>query len=226
MNLYNFYHVYAASNNWREPVNDYIVALKRWGLADNLKGLYLGVVGTPDQAREVMDVFIGNGIKIQLVANEPTGWEQVTQIKLKEFANDNDGYVLYAHSKGAANVSDTNTKWRRSMIYYNVGQWQTAVQKLNEGYDCAGQHWMFPSHHSPEHKGWPFYGGTFWWTSLEFIRQLPVPGLEHRHVAEGWIGENYYSRGMKCFDFTGICDEQGNYGNSHPGHHLWKHDWI
>ncbi len=225
MNLYNFYHIYAAGS-WQEPVSDYVTALKRWGLYDQLQSLNIGIVGSQDQAIEVCKYLEGHAIKYNLVARENYGWEQVTQIPLKEFANNNDGYVLYAHSKGAANVSDTNTKWRRSMIYYNVGQWKTAIAALNEGYDCAGQHWMFPSHHSPEHKGWPFYGGTYWWTSLKFIRDLPAPGLEHRHIAEGWIGENYYSRGMKCFDFTGTRDESGNYGNSHPGHHLWKHDWL
>jgi hypothetical protein len=226
MNLYNFYHIYAASNNWREPVNDYAVALKKWGLYDNLTGLNIGIVGSQEQANEVTRFLNDQGINFNLVARENSGWEQVTQRQLKEFAASNDGYVLYSHSKGAANVSDTNTKWRRSMIYYNVGQWQEAVKALDEGYDCAGQHWMFPSHHSPEHKGWPFFGGTYWWTSLKFIRELPIPGLEHRHIAEGWIGENYYSRPMKCFDFTGVKNEEGYFGNSHPCHSLWKHDWI
>ena len=215
--IHHFYHIFA-DGKWQEPVHEHIRALKM-GLLDNLTSFHIGIVGSR-RNRLAVKLWLAEQGLLYVICNESdTGWEQVTQIPLHSFALNNEGYVFYAHSKGAANVSDTNTKWRRSMTYYNVLRWQTAVEKLNEGYDAAGQHWMFPSHHSPEHKGWPFFGGTFWWTSLKHIRTLGEPSLEHRHIAEGWIGEQYYNKEMKCFDFTGHI-------SAHPCHSLWKHDWV
>lgn len=219
--IHHFYHIYA-DGQWQEPVSEHIKALKKWGLIDNLNSFNVGIVGQEHNRSAVVQYLINERVNCNIIAQETSGWEQATQIPLHNFALNNDGFVLYAHSKGASDPSDTNKKWRRSMTYYNVGQWQKAIEKLNEGFDAVGQHWMFPSHHSPEHKGWPFFGGTFWWTTLAHIRTLGKPGLEHRHVAEGWIGEQYYNKEMKCFDFTGHI-------SAHPCHSLWTEEtqnWI
>lgn len=219
--LYHFYHIYA-DGQWQTPVSEHIKALKKWDLINNLAAFKVGIVGTAENRTQVIQYLINERINFDVITQQDNGWEQVTQIPLHTFALDNDGYVLYAHSKGSANPEQPNQSWRKSMTYYNVGQWQTAVQKLDEGFDAVGQHWMFPSHHSPEHKGWPFFGGTFWWTSLAHIRTLGQPSLEHRHVAEGWIGEQYYNKEMKCFDFTGHI-------SAHPCYSLWNEqtqNWI
>ena len=220
MNKIVFFHIYAAGQ-WKDPVREFLLAYRQTGLINNSE-LKIGIVGSESQQTEVIQYFINEAIDFEVVARALSGWEQVTQIKLHEYALTNDGYVLYCHTKGAANVNDTNTKWRRSMYYYNIVCWEEAIKKLDEGFDAAGQHWMFPSHHSPEHKGWPFFGGTVWWTSLAHIRTLGKPSLEHRHIAEGWIGEQYYNKQMKCFDFTGHI-------SAHPCHSLWTEQtqqWI
>jgi hypothetical protein len=33
-----------------------------------------------------------------------------------------------------------------------------------------------------------FFGGTFWWTHLKYMRKFPKPWRRGRHDAEGWIG--------------------------------------
>lgn len=218
--IHHYYHIYA-DGQWQEPVSEHIKALRKWGLIDNLTSFNIGIVGQEHNRLQVIKFLNEQEVTFNLAATQNEGWEQVTQIPMHNFSLNNDGFVLYAHSKGSSRPENTNTKWRRSMTYYNVGQWQTAIQKLKEGYDAVGQHWMYPSHHSPEHRGSPFFGGTFWWTTLEHIRKIGSPPMFNRHDAEGWIG---YKLGeeMKCFDFTGHI-------SAHPCHSLWTEEtqnWI
>lgn len=210
--LYVFYHIFA-DGKWQEPVSEFLKAYKRWGLIKQIGVLRVGVVGSEVNQTQVIQYLINEQISFEVVARALAGDEQVTQLKLHEFALNNDGYVLYTHTKGASRQDGVNELWRRSMYYYNVGQWELAVQKLDEGFDAVGQHWMFPTKAHPEHVGSPFFGGTTWWTSLEHIRKIGPPPMGSRYHAEGWIGYQY-GHSMKCFDYTGhIC--------SHPGHIAW-----
>lgn len=218
--LFVFYHIYAAGK-WQEPTSEFLKAYQKWGLINNVDTLRVGIVGNQTQQTEVIQYLVNEKIDFEVVARAERGDEQVTQIKLHEFSLTNDGYVLYTHTKGASRQDGVNELWRRSMYFYNVGQWQTAVQKLDEGFDAVGQHWMFPTKHHPEHRGSPFFGGTTWWTTLKHIKEIGPPPTFNRHDAEGWIG---YIKGfeMKCFDYTGhLC--------SHPGHIAWTpqtQNWI
>ena len=218
--LHHFYHIYA-DGQWEEPVSEHIKALRKWSLIDNLASFKVGIVGADHNRTAVIQYLINERINFDVIAQADTGWEQVTQIPMYNFAQSNDGYVLYAHSKGSSSPEQPNKSWRRSMTYYNVGQWQIAVQKLNDGFDAVGQHWMRPSHHSVEHRGSPFFGGTFWWTSFEHIRKMLAPPVFNRHDAEGWIGY-VCGEDMKCFDFTGHI-------SAHPCYSLWTMEtqqWI
>lgn len=218
--LYVFYHIFAAGA-WEKPVQEFIKAYREWGLMENAHVLRIGLVGPEHKQTEVIQYFVKERIDFEIVARAETGWEQVTQLKLHELATKREGYVLYAHTKGASRQDGVNELWRRSMYYYNLSKWRVAVEKLDSGFDAVGQHWMFPTKHHPEHRGSPFFGGTVWWTTLTHIREIGAPPMHQRHDAEGWIG---YQRGfeMKAYDFTGhIC--------SHPGHIAWTpetQNWI
>lgn len=218
--LYHFYHIYA-DGDWYVPVSQHLTALKKWDLINNLSALKVGIVGTPENRTNVIQ-YLTNKIIFDVVSEQDEGWEQATQIPLHAFSLINNGYILYAHSKGAANISKLNNFWRKSMTFYNVGQWQKAVEKLDEGFDAVGQHWMYPPPYLPDHEGTPFFGGTFWWTSLAHIRELGKPTLENRHIAEDWIGQQHYNKPMKCFDFTGHI-------SAHPDYSLWSEEtqnWV
>jgi hypothetical protein len=52
-------------------------------------------------------------------------------IPMWEFAQKNDGLILYAHSKGASRIqADVNIRWRRSMMTGIVIAWKFAIEKL------------------------------------------------------------------------------------------------
>lgn len=198
--IHHFYHIYA-DGQWMQPVSEHVRALKM-GLIDNLDTFAIGLVGSDENRRAVIEYLKSEGIRYEVYAEALDGWEQVTQLKMWEFCQNNEGLMLYAHSKGASNPSDVNIRWRRSMIYWNVIRWQDCVEKLKE-YETVGSHWIYPTISMPEHiYGNPMYGGNFYWARCELIRTWMRPTVEHRHAAEGWIGYKYVQKPWKLWDWT------------------------
>jgi hypothetical protein len=185
--IYNFYHIFA-DGLWQTPVTEYLEALKTSGLYDNLKSFNIGIVGSPENRQEVIKFLNDNKINYTVVNQADSGWEQVTQDKLYEFATNTDGYVLYSHTKGSSHSSNLNNEWRRNMVYFTVTKWKEAINKLKT-HLAVGSHWL-SKHKYPKVVGHSFFGGTFWWTTLENLRNLGPPPKDNRYGAEYWIGLN------------------------------------
>ena len=200
VNLYHFYHIYA-DGQWETPVSQHFKSLNISELDKQLNcPVKIGLVGNNKNINNVLNFLNNNNYKYEVVNIIENGWEQITQQKLYDFSFNNDGYVLYAHTKGSSNQEFPNIPWRETMTKYNVLNWKNCINKLNEGYDTVGIYWI--NSPGPEHVGHNnFYAGTFWWTSLNFIRNLPSPNYEHRYRAEGWIGINEHVKPIKSFSF-------------------------
>lgn len=185
--LHHFYHIYS-KGSWQTPVYDHIKFMKEYGLADNLKSFQVGIVGPEDTREQVKQYLDSQDINYTVCAEVDDGWEQETQDKLYEFAQDNDGYVLYAHTKTAVNNSPLHNKWRLSMTYHTVVIWQDVITHLDQGYSAVGSHYLEGGNENVKTVS-GFFGGTFWWTHLRYIRNLPhKPERHSRWGAEGWIG--------------------------------------
>lgn len=182
MRLAHFYHAYAGE--WRVPVAEHMAAL-----ADcKFDGpMYLGLVGNVENRAEVEREM--RAIRAVVVkADEDAGWEQVTLREVLRYAQENDGAVLYAHTKGAANPSDFQHVWRQWMTRLVVKDHRPVLADMQDGgFDAAGCHWL-----TPEMDNAPFrmFGGNFWIATCEYLRTLPTPGDTDRHEAEAWIGLN------------------------------------
>lgn len=205
MDLYSFYHLFA-DGDFEIPVTEHMRALKASGLYDELAGLFIGFVGAADNIEKAEKLLAyGLDVDYTMCAYEREGWEQETLDRLYTFAQSYDGAVLYAHTKGAANFAPINDPWRRSMTQLCVMEWRTAVAALEcDGKSIVGCHWI---------KGQPdierlseawrnrelnppgldgvggMFGGNFWWTRLELLRQNCQPDRVHRHAAEHWLGQ-------------------------------------
>lgn len=200
VNLYHFYHIYCGKDgsgnydSWVTPVETHIKALKDYELHDSLSGMYVGLVGDDANRQHAKNFLDYHNINYTVIAEENSGWEQVTQNKLWDFAQSNDGYVLYAHSKGSFNLSVLNSNWMRSMTYYNVVQWKECVAHLKD-HDAVGAYWYdFSNDPSPAigqpHKGQRWFAGTYWWSKLNSIKQINHgPTMHSRWDAEVWIGQ-------------------------------------
>lgn len=202
MNLHHFYHIYA-DGNWQQPVIEHIRALKEYGLYEALSTFKIGFVGSKYNVVQVISYLADQGVLFEMCDNKQTGWEQVTQIPMWEFSQKRDGLILYAHSKGASNTNEVNTRWRRSMTYWNVIRWKDCIEKLKD-HDAVGNHWIQPLLEGmPEHKpGNYMFAGTFFWTKCEVMREFPKPALTHRHEAEGFIGYGWHQKPFPVYDFT------------------------
>jgi len=178
--LAHFYHVYA-DGVWEAPVEEHLHALTVSGLLENLDDVFVGIVGSRENRAAVKERF-----PAVVIAEADTGWEQLTLLKLHDYAMKHEGKIFYAHTKAAHQDDEYRAKWRRAMTYDTVTRWRECVDALDV-VGVAGPYWM--SSRDSEHKDHQkFFGGNFWWARTNYLRALPPVGLEHRWQAEGWIG--------------------------------------
>jgi len=202
MKLYSFYHIYA-DGKWFKPLWEHLRALKKSDLCNHLEIQIFGILGSEAHAMQVIkflrfySFFFPFAYEV-INHHSLDGWEQPTLDEIHEFSLNNDGYVLYAHTKGAANPEEPNPSWRKSMTHFNILKWREAVEKLKD-HQAVGCHWLLP-------KDLPFNGyffaGNFWWAHLSLIRTLKKPSRVNRYDAESWIGSNYHLEPFPVFDLN------------------------
>jgi hypothetical protein len=211
VNLHHFYHIYCGldverkEGSWKLPVETHVEALKKYKLTDYLSTMHVGLVGNDSHRQQVQDFLTEHEINFTIVSEAQSGWEQVTQNQLYEFAKSNDGYILYGHSKSSFNSTQQNIDWCKSMVYFNVVQWSDCIDRLTD-YDAIGCYWFDFSGQAPPHLGGPHVGqrwfaGTYWWSKLNRIRDIGHgPTMHTRWDAEVWIGQ---IPGLLAYDLTG-----------------------
>ena len=196
--IYHFYHVYA-DGVWQPMLDDHIHILKKYNLYENLSFFGVGIVGSKPNIQLVKTFLEEKNINYNLVFESGDAcenqYEQETLDQIKEFCQDNEGFVLYTHTKGAANNFEVHRRWRKSMNYYNVVKWRDAILHLEEN-DITGCHWLTPEKDGPQVTS-PFFGGNFWWARTDYINTLNKPKRNTRWDAEGWIGEGL---NIKAYD--------------------------
>jgi hypothetical protein len=217
-NIHHFYHAYS-KGNWQIPLEEHIRALKQYGLMKHLKSFNIGLVGPKETRKAVKSYLHRENVKFKVCTEVEDGWEQETMDALHAFSKKNDGYVVYAHTKNAVNINPLHVDWRKSMTYYTIVLWEQCVKNLNEGASAVGTHYLQGPQFTNKPSG--FFGGTFWWTNLKYIRKFPVCERNNRFDAEGWIGNllpavESYGETFKIVDFN----------PTHPAaHYAMVTDW-
>jgi len=208
VNLWHFYHAYAQEGKedvWLPIVNEHVNILHSSNLASKLSKVYIGVVGTKKNANKISALFEAKNIEHEICAINDTGWEQVTLNKLYEFSLENNGYVLYTHTKGAAHPSSTRDSHRETMNEYLIEKWSLNVEILSNGFCASGLFFLggspeyahkepLPKESNPKVKRYQgFFAGNFWWCNLKFIKNMGYPPVENRIKAEAWMNNLYNS---------------------------------
>jgi len=216
MKIYHYYHIYALGY-WMHALMEHIVASRKSGLLDMCETMKVGIVGEENVRTMVYQLLNSQNVNYEIIAEQDHGWEQMTQTQIYNDAQTNDGYALYAHTKGAANPHRQNIEevnaWRKTMCHYNVEKWNDCVESLKT-HDVCGIYWMeMPT--QPEHidHKW-FFAGTYWWARMDYIRQLPPPPMKSRYNAEGWIGMS--DNEIRVRDFAPGWDEARYNGTRFP----------
>ena len=126
-----------------------------------------------------------------------------TMACLRNWLPGHEGWkVLYHHMKSISHPGEIfYDNWRRRMEKYCVWGWRECVAQLDNGVEACGCHFLTPEQFPKLVKS-PFFGGTFWWSTVEFLKTLPpLPSAvwANRFEAESWIGKG--PRRPKVKDF-------------------------
>jgi hypothetical protein len=127
VNLAAWFHCWTPGE-WSEPTMELAEALSESGFAGPV---FLGLIGDPLWCASARGVFPA----AQVAVEAEQGFEQVTLAKVREYAQTHDGAVMYAHTKGAQDVTDFRAKWRRSMTRLVINDWRANLAHL-EGREC------------------------------------------------------------------------------------------
>ena len=166
-------------------------ALNQSGLSEAASEIHIGVNG--DDCDAMTACSLAPSKSVVHAHGKQSRTEIPTQKILRSWLpGHEDWYVLYHHIKGVTHPGDVNyQRWRENMEKVCVWGWRDCISNLDSGFDAAGAHWLTPEKY-PSTVNSPFFGGTFWWTTVRYLMQLPdlmEPTWQNRFDAEGWIGK-------------------------------------
>jgi hypothetical protein len=181
--LAHFYHCYA-DGGWLSPLREHIAALYAAQFPVSMR---LGLVGSPANREKVrlwLDAYFAD--RWEMAAEAERGWEDLTVSLARQWAAEHDGYVLYAHDKGAFTPGGFESAWRFRMTQRTVCGWEECISLL-QTHDVAGCHWLSPDQCWPRvwppfpgngnqamtvRVGHPHFSGNFWWATTRYLRTL------------------------------------------------------
>jgi hypothetical protein len=182
--IYIFMHV-CNKGEWENVFNELITHIIDSGLYDVCTTIFIGC------SCELCDLSLKDipkkYNKIILLPKKPNDThENETINELIKFSKNNDGYVLYLHTKGITNKSINQIYWRHFMTTYNVDLWRVCVDLLQQGYYTVGCNYLtYPVEH---------YSGNYWWTTTDYLKTLDYiekKNITDRYKAEFKLLQNY-----------------------------------
>lgn len=224
--LYNFYHLWV-DGEWRVPLQEHIAALEDSLLYANLEKVYIGLVGNNTNRSLAKNFLQTNaGTKYEIIVEKESGFEQVTQDAMVDFAQNNDGYVFYNHGKGSSNNVTFEHEWRKELNHVFIFEWKKCVEQLQRA-SIVGTYYLIPNLTASEErlrnlrkdtafqvKNTKFidtvesdqeghFTGNFFWTHLKYVKALGYPDRvattkdPYLKYADDRIGAELWTKGLK-----------------------------
>lgn len=192
--IVGFIHV-AKINHWHIILNEQIEKLRKSGLFDITRTIYVTTLGSGDEKEILSDP------KFDVVRLDSlTHYEFPSLMRMYEFCKSESSKIWYIHGKGVSYASMDRYKmedWRRLMEYFCIERHSDCISAL-DSYDVCGVNWRT--------RRAPHFSGNFWWARSSYIKTLPDPrSINHndRWQAEWWIGRNDKVR-VKNFFESGV----------------------
>lgn len=218
--IYAFFHIYAA-NHWKDIVTELISTMKESGLYDKLSKIFVSVI-SQNQEDDVNFIsgLIGEKGEIVFISDIATHYEfPILEHMLRMAKSGEKFYCVYFHSKGSSNSIKTvgnygpgintlkkllklSASTRKMLAYWSLSKWKLALATLQNGYSTYGCNYYHIS------DDCHFYGGNFWWSKSEYIKNRPefLPELKtNRYFAEGWLLE--HTDGIPYESFRTNCGD-------------------
>jgi len=197
-----FYNV-ATVNHYQKISDQIFNRIESSGLLNNVESINININGSGS-------LIVPDNDKYNIYrVGKLEDMEHHSMLTIREFSILHDNYnIFYLHSAGCSHPESKPLNDRREyLLYFNVDEWQDAVDKLNT-FDCYGCDLRTePVMH---------YSSNFWWATTEYLRTLPkVTDLplqngsvnSDRHRSEFWVcygnAGNYYCAwdcGISCYE--------------------------
>ena len=175
-----YYHIYA-EGLWQEPVNEFLEALEKTGLDQNL--VHIGLVGSI-RNRDQVAKLLHKRLPFMTIRESEMGWEQFTlQWLWRECKLRRTERLLYCHTAGAVTFTPMKVAWRRNMFRQLTENAERIVQALHF-VDAVGCHYI------SDHAG-GYFAGNMWWANSSYIVKLPEPTFENRWGVETWLFQGH-----------------------------------
>lgn len=171
---------------------EHLTAASQSRLLDAADNVNIGV-GDLDYAvaQPIVSAFVPRA-KYHVFDSDKRG-ELPTLCALREWLKGgSENYVCYTHLKCVTRRDALCRAWRMCMLRYVVLAWPLCLQRLEEGADTVGCHWLTPECY-PKLVASPYWGGNYWWAASKFLATLPaIPDhakdREAFFLAEKWVG--------------------------------------
>jgi hypothetical protein len=187
--IHVFWHVYVDHRrvtHCTHIIQRQFAKLQASGLLDQAECVHIGYVSSvPFPCKEVL-----GHPKIHIAAHQQNGYEGVTTRYLKSICDnlDSDIAVLYIHTRGTTRRADTPAEdWTLMMEHFVIDRWRHALRMLHGCHTCGCEMWRH-RHRVLKGEHSYHYSGNFWWAKSEYIKLLPPPTSETRHMeSEDWV---------------------------------------
>jgi hypothetical protein len=157
-----FYHL-ACMGNWADVFKEQIEHLRAHGF----QNINFTILGNENDILIVKELLNTLKINHEILFTDPNfnHFEKPALLAIEKYAKENNGHVLYIHSKGVSDpANNAKTKWRRLMMRELVENWESCLfQLLN--IDGIGVNWR-------DFNCTSHFCGNFWYASTEYLRKL------------------------------------------------------
>jgi autotransporter strand-loop-strand O-heptosyltransferase len=207
-----FWHTYLVGE-YKLILQEQISKLILSGLYDEVDCIYTGIISNNNDDTNWFLNLLKSYKKFSPIVHEKNGYEQSTLRCLHEYAEKNDSYILYFHSKSVSNPGYPNTLVRWLLEYHTIYKWKECLSLLDEGYDAIGIDLRM---NSPL-GDYTHFSGNFWWSKSSYIKTLDKKyiydtelfGEWNRFSAEFYIGANPNAKLISLFESEHIVPFNG-----------------
>jgi hypothetical protein len=168
--------------------------------------MYYVLLGVPTQAF-IEEMRSYSKAQCVYMSTDITDVEYPTITHMYQFAQNNDGYFLYFHTKGVSAPQDpVRRAWRNRLTKKTITEYRTCVEYLQNGCDVAGCGWKEHPHQSSIQPPYTIYkhshfSGNFFWATSTYIKTLPDPkSIESAHRSVKYVNDNRFE------DYRVMCE--------------------
>jgi hypothetical protein len=173
-----FYHLYCVNDCYERFISTYNKIVLS-GLIERVEQINAVLVG-PNSG--LIQSKLKNHSKVIVFEKHNSNTEAETLNMVWDYCKNNNGYVLYLHSKGVTRPTNANmSDWKNLMEYFLIEKYESCLEALKNN-DVCGVNFL-----SGTTK--PHFSGNFWWATTEHIKKLKniKPDINDRLYCEFWV---------------------------------------